>query len=49
MLIARNMVCHRCKAVVKRVLLENGIDVEHVDPGEAELGQPGRAPLDHLG
>ncbi len=36
-LIIRNMVCDRCKAVVKRVLGESGIAVKHVDLGEVEL------------
>ena len=47
MLIVRNMVCDRCKAVVKRVLLENGIDVKHVDLGEVEVGhEPTTAQVD---
>lgn len=37
MLIVRNMVCDRCKAVVKRVLQAHGIDVKHVDLGEVEV------------
>ena len=36
-LIVRNMVCDRCKAVVERVLLEQGLQVKHVELGEVEL------------
>lgn len=38
-LIVRNMVCDRCKGVVKRVLLEHGFEVVHVDLGEVEVGR----------
>lgn len=33
----RNMVCDRCKAVVKRVLGEQGVRVKHVELGEVDL------------
>ena len=36
-LTVRNMVCDRCRAVVKRVLAEQGLAVQHVDLGEVEL------------
>ena len=36
-LIVRNMVCDRCKAVVKRVLGEQGVLVKHMELGEVEL------------
>lgn len=36
-LIVRNMVCDRCKAVVKRVLDEQGVQVRHMELGEVEL------------
>lgn len=46
-LIVRNMVCDRCKAVVRRVLAENGIAVKHVDLGEVDLErEPTSAQLD---
>ena len=36
-LVVRNMVCDRCKVVVRRVLGEQGLRVLHVDLGEVEL------------
>ena len=42
-LIVRNMVCDRCKAAVRRVLVASGLDVVHVDLGEVEVaGEPAR-------
>ena len=36
-LTVRNMVCDRCKAVVKRVLVEQGVRMRHIELGEVEL------------
>ncbi len=46
-LVVRNMVCDRCRAVVKRVLETQGMAVKHVDLGEVELErEPGPAQLE---
>ena len=41
-LVIRDMVCDRCKAVVKRVLAEQGMGVKSVELGEVELEQEPR-------
>lgn len=46
-LVVRNMVCDRCRAAVRRVLVAQGMDVKQVDLGEVELeGEPAPAQLE---
>jgi len=41
----KNMVCNRCKLVVKSVLEELGLHPVSVELGEAEITEPGIAPV----
>ncbi len=39
-LFIKNMVCHRCKVVVGRILKMNKIEANHIELGEVELKNP---------
>ncbi len=39
-LFIKNMVCHRCKVVVSRILKMNHIEADHIELGEVELKNP---------
>ncbi|MFV0187732.1 AraC family transcriptional regulator [Empedobacter falsenii] len=39
-LFIKNMVCHRCKVVVGRILKKNAIEANHIELGEVELTNP---------
>lgn len=39
-LFIKNMVCHRCKIMVGRILKMNNIEATQIDLGEVELKNP---------
>ncbi len=39
-LFIKNMVCHRCKIMVRRILKINNIETNHIELGEVELKNP---------